>query len=346
MHSRQFAVDPSRACASSIVRGAGILLHVVLTVAGGRLPRGRQHLAMLLVTQVSPFVVMAGCGDRILGSPVRLDLTIDNSYAVPDTFAISTVAAHNSGTLALLSDSQPYVLLGSNGTYVELGVGVLEQPIAAAFDTPSLLDVLDGARKSVIQFSDLRLVREWPLDVSGEIVAGMRLSDRSWLVLARDESRQMSLIQVVLGEAVRFQHLPNVPVDPVGRVRMLELPNGDLVLSDTFNPQRLVRVRLPTEILTRDLYDRSMERESGTLSPYWIAAGWVALDEFLVYTVADLRSDERRILLIDSNLNVIRETRLQAPFALVAHVPSEETAIGVRRLNAQELVFYRWRWGE
>jgi hypothetical protein len=76
----------------------------------------------------------------------------------------------------------------------------------------------------------------------------------------------------------------------------------------------------------------------------WIGLGVLPLDTGYVLTVADPRSDERRIVLFDLEGRPVRTTSVRASWGAVAAIPKEHQLLAVRRTNVLELVVYKWRW--
>ncbi len=76
--------------------------------------------------------------------------------------------------------------------------------------------------------------------------------------------------------------------------------------------------------------------------PFWYSLPVLDLDQGYLQVLADLRSDRRRFVIFDKAGMILRMRDVVAPMGIFSRHGQE--LLGMRMLNAPEIVEYRWRW--
>lgn len=76
----------------------------------------------------------------------------------------------------------------------------------------------------------------------------------------------------------------------------------------------------------------------------WISLAFVRLDMGFLMQLADPTSDERALLLIGEDWELIRTRTVTAPFGILGAEPEGRMLFAMRDMNPKEVVAYRWHW--
>jgi len=148
------------------------------------------------------------------------------------------------------------------------------------------------------------------------------------------------LSKIALGRAWRTRQ---ICVDQcLTRAKLLVLPNAALTrLTWPFNwslvdPTGVIeRINAPPDCLLS--HERSIPRD-------WISLPAVRVDPGYLQELANLRSDDRVMILYDEVGRPVRATRITIPLGFFAASPTHHLLFGLRSLGRTDLVVYGWRW--
>lgn len=90
---------------------------------------------------------------------------------------------------------------------------------------------------------------------------------------------------------------------------------------------------------TRD--DRLITQFSDSTLRRWVSLPAVAIGDGYLQTLADVKSDERRLIFTDGSTGDWIARVVNAPMGFLASDPAEAIAIAIRRIDVQEVVVYQ-----
>lgn len=295
--------------------------------------------------------LLTGCERESDGRPLApIDLQEISAYTVPDSFPITGAISATDGTIALISARWSHLLVGKDGVFSEFGVGVLQTPIGVAFDERARISqVVDAGARAIVSFDDEAVAATIPLKIMAKLTSAVHSPSRGWFLAGVDSS---GIALVHSPEMVAPQSLASLrdfPQDFNDQVLLTIAPSGDLIVTRPRHPGTWALLRQGRRPIVTQVYDTTSalfdSDSSSFLEPLWVGVGLVPIDRYLLYNLADLRSSDRRLLLLSAEGKLVRHTRLTAPMGFVGHVPNQKSLVAVRDFNTQELVTYRWRWG-
>lgn len=289
-----------------------------------------------------------GCNALIPDVP-SIDLREVASDAVPDSFLVAHVVSADNGVFALTAANWPHLLVGREGVWTEFGAGLLQRPVGIAFASDgSIAEVVDGALQAILHFTGDRIVRTEPIPLDPHIYTALYSETAGWYVAAVDS---IGTTQVYWRGMDRGQHgiidIDGLPTDAATNDVILAFsPSGSLIVARRRQPYVWALVDGDRQVRIIDVYDKASKtfRSGSTrfLDPLWVAIGVLPVSGNLLYSLADLRSSDRRLLLVTPDGRLVRQTKFEGPMGFVYHIPGQPRVIAVRDLGKQEIVTYGW----
>jgi hypothetical protein len=281
-------------------------------------------------------------------SSFALELEEEYAWTVPDPIRVTGAATAGSGRLLVWSHDQNIVLLvgGSDGEV--LSRIPVNRPVGAAFvEGDTVIEVVEADRAGITtRTTGGRIVRQraigTPLAVEdaargldGWFIAGRYADDRYRVYFApgSDTARMIRAVFTLDGPSTSGMH-----VTAHGR---------DALITTVAPPFRTYLVS-PSGEVKRELEPWGSEAEIPVLSwpdtsRRWVSLPTLPLDRRFLQTLSDIRSDKRLLILYDTEGCVASGTEVDVPLGFVASLESEHLLVAARRLNAMEIVIYRWR---
>jgi hypothetical protein len=297
-------------------------------------------------------VSLVGCSRRGNSSDTPpINLAEVSAYPVPDSFPVVRALPASDGTVALISARWPHLLVGRGGPFAEFGAGLLHDPVGAALDeVGNVTEVVDAEDRAILFFDHGRLTKTERITAQFRPTYAVRSPTRGWYVAGLDAQGRIALYSHQAGrQQVRVRH-QSVASDTVRDVALTLAPSGALIVTRSRQPHLWVVWRPGEEPIVAEAFDTSSAFVKGgttsLLYPLWVGAGLVPAGKQFLYTLADLRSTDRRLLLMTAEGRLIRQTSLRAPMGFVGSVPGRPLIVAVRDINGQEVVTYQWQGGD
>lgn len=306
-----------------------------------------EHTSSIAVLRgLLTFLAAGAACSPVTGDQVPLThLEEVRAVTIPDSFPVSRVEVGSGGRFALLSPLQSHLLVSSGDSLIEFGRNDLIRPVAVAFEaTPQLISVIDAGRHAILLFNDGAVEQKIALDSDMDVAGAARSRLFGWVILGTAASGRRELLVENLGWKSITAHLPTSQDAAAVRFDVLitELANGSMVISERGRPHSLLFI---DEDLQQRLVD-VLPSHTFADSRQWVSTGLVSLEDEIIYTIADLRSDARFAILLNDKGSMIRMGRWTLPMGMAADLPDQNTILAVRHIEQRELVFYEWRRSE
>jgi hypothetical protein len=278
-----------------------------------------------------------------------LDLEEVSSYSIPDSFPVTRVSAAPDGTIALSSNRWSHLLIGRGGKYEEFGMGLLKRPVSVTFDSNgSVVEVVDAGIRSILQFNGSQVVGQRTIDAPITITDAIHSDSSGWWVAGVDSTglpRVISLPKIGKSSSFRLSRLSR---DNGQAISLSLTASGRLIVTRLREPYQWIVLTPGKRPTVTQVFDTTKwvanDNTPNFLTPLWVAQELVPVGKFMLYSVADLRSDQRKLLLVAGSGHMIRESSLNAPVGLAGYIPGSPYILALRGVNGQHLVTYRWRW--
>ena len=284
-----------------------------------------------------------GCAEKESGgadTAPKFSLDIMRLVSIPDSLSIAGATIDDSGrAVAWFNEKSVILVAPSNGISRVFPVDNEIRPVGAVGVNEAMLEVYDGKSNSVFEMDlegRLRTLTKFSLPT--EAVYATRTQSGAWLVHTFSDS-VAELVQATSNGVLRVYREAAIGQDiPFHAVR-----RGMDILLTFRDPRRGVwRLDSTGKVLSRT----SLRTNEATQhdSAVWVSLSTVNINESIVSTVADIRSESRRLIVLDSAFVVRRVTRVTGLMSLLASAPSAPLLLAIRSINGPELVIYRVRW--
>lgn len=305
---------------------------------------------LMIPTAVAVILCSLNACQRVFPSAPSLDLEEIGAFPLPDSFPVTRATVSTQGNIVLFAKSQKHLLFGRNGVFGEFGAGFLQTPIAVAFDSIGTIhEVVDAELRSIIQFRSGEVLSTSDLPVHIRATDAVHIPGVGWYLAGIDSIGRAVIVAPISAEQPGEIPLSGLTTDLDDEVLLTALPSGALIATRPRHPETWAFVEPgenPKYRQPLDLAASSFRSERTTLlDPLWVGLELLPVDEYLLYTLSDLRSTERRFALFTSEGKFVRQTKVAAPMGLVSTVPGSPQLTAIRSINGSEVVTYRWRWG-
>lgn len=316
-----------------------------------RTMHGRTHRSALLAIGLLTAAPSATPALRIhvFAATSRFVLTELRSVSLPASTKLGGATLAADGRIAYWSTDDDGIRI-TDGTQQRSACRALRaRPIAAAFSRNSTdLELLDARSRSILRVgADGRCIQVLKIPAVSELLGGAQ-AGRTWVIGATDERGRSVVVRVEPeGHPTELLlHVATGGVDDPMRVRYAHMRSseGTVLLSAIHWPFAWVEMTAEGRIARRTSLESTTSAGLRDSLAGWIGLGVVPLDTGYVLTVADPRSDERRIVLFDLEGRPMRSSSVRASWGALAAMPKERQLLAVRRTNVLGLVVYKWRW--
>lgn len=117
-----------------------------------------------------------------------------------------------------------------------------------------------------------------------------------------------------------------------------------LLTENTF-PFRTLRVQATSEpTVISDPVSQLPADSRARLLAGWTSLRPVFVEHAMLQVLADPRSDERLLLVLDKHGRLLRTRALDVAIGLLCADSATRTLLAIRNVGGRELVYYRWRW--
>ncbi len=300
-------------------------------------------------------LTLCACSGVVNAVPPDIELEESVSIRIPEWLRVDGIAAEPGGLVLAWSWTDHHVSLIGTETGISLESQGLGRPIGAAFvslshhtgaetDAPhTLVEVIDGTgaiQRFALDGSALTLRRSIGVR---DAVAAVRTS-HGWITVVPDSVLDSSYHLLLLPgsyDGARVVHTFSVPGTERGTVLRLTDWEDYVIVASTRYPFTAFAFD-PSEGRAVVGFDPGPILHGRDRYASWVAMPILLLPPWFIQTFADLKSDERALVVYNSDGGFARMSLMQAPLALVAHEPLTRTVIAMRRAGDPEVVKYRW----
>lgn len=158
----------------------------------------------------------------------------------------------------------------------------------------------------------------------------------TWHAITRDDVNNIRVCRLITS----WRCVASDPWDSLaGGIRVLAAASdGTVAIIPNMQWQRIAFVGRAGNLLWRD---NSVALQS--VGHIHVTTGLVGVPGGFLQVVADVTTDERILLYLDRNGRALRSTVLNVPFGVIATASNHQLSLGVRRLDALEVVLYQLR---
>jgi hypothetical protein len=316
-----------------------------------KLPQCLCLLAVLLLGCEGGQADSPGEPDAFAGPPPILELNEVRAIPLPLTLPVAGVDGRSPDTLFLWNRqgiSRLDIRWGQLHPFQETDADLRPEAVAVS---ERGVEVLDAARRSILLFSEggEELSRH-TLPVRGEILGAERATC-GWFVVSRNLPEGDPLLHLLgpSGEVLRGEQIPAFPQNPrLSQNLVLDRGEDGVLLSGAGIPFSVRRVDCGGEEPIRfedPIVQLASEIEGGVLDRMFTVST-LALGGWYLQTLADPASDLRALVLYDEAGGVRRVRTLESPMGFALSFPNDRTLVGLRQLEPQEVVLYRWTLAE
>lgn len=319
-------------CASTTKRAALQMMNII----------GRSTIVLLASAHLS------GCTPPPSTPDSVMHLEEIGALLVPDSFPVTRVVAGPNNAVTLMSSTWPFVLERVGESFEEVAINGVTKPIGISYDNAGSIDgMVDAGGNKIVTLRDNRIVAGQNLDPDLNLTYALATLDGGWIISAVDESGRIVVLQI---GADRGDSARTIVADDAGDAALVvSLSPTEFAILNPTMPEMWSVIREGSSVSTVTIFNPAdpqfSAKEDDVLDPYWAAVGAINVENHILFTVADLRSHKRELMMLDPSLNVIRQTRIDAPIGFVATVPDRSQIVAVRKLSRQEIVTYHWVWG-
>lgn len=274
---------------------------------------------------------------------------------VPDSFALTGLAAYPHNVVLAWASNVPYVMQFENGNRSILGQGVLRRPLGAApTGRDGGVEVVDAGRQMLSTFgprgqhlSDVHL--RSPLTVLSRATK----SPMGWLIVGHDALGVCRLLLKTASKNGRdssewreFSRVTRALRPNECAAAQISLVQDGIVISHAGRPFKSELLGLDGRL--RSVFSPMQASNApfarGGTNQLWGAMPLLPAGQHYLQVLTDLRAN-RRVLLVYTNQGAVKRLRtVEAPFGLSAAVAEDSLVVGARRVNSVQIVGYRWRW--
>lgn len=284
-------------------------------------------------------------GDRF----PRLALEESRTIQLPPAFRVGGGAVAESGAVLYWNDAGRGVVV-DRGSSIEILCGeFLSPPVAAAFVSgDSAIEIVYGVERAIFRATSYQSCdRVQNARSLSEILNAARWPG-GW-VLGGIDSTGLPTVTALdsLGGVQWLMHADTSRTDPANpRFGHMSPWSGGIILASIAWPFRWRVVpgeplNHPSAPYSDTIRGLGLEVDEFT---EWAGLPVVELDSGYIQTLADMRSDQRILVLFDHAGTPVRHRVLDVPLGIVASNPTAHLLLVLRRTDRLELVVYLWSW--
>jgi hypothetical protein len=274
--------------------------------------------------------------------PLRLEVA--KRHVLPDTFAFAGATIGPDASLLAWSFNQPYVIrLEANGNQSVLKCPASQLPIGAVHRSDGTVEILDAALRALCRLKgDAAVPQLVPISIDGDVINAVPAGDE-WVAVVR-VNQPAGIRVVAIGGNGDSRIILSVAGDSLAAA--LSHSDGEAVV--TFrDPERGIILARLSDSTNRRIKPVSTDWRRAHLDS--VSAGpWVALPALhvrgeLLQTLADVTTDKRVVLVVDSTGKIARHSRLQGLIGFVAAETRQRLVAALHILNVTEVILYQWQ---
>lgn len=229
-----------------------------------------------------------------------------------------------------------------------IGVNHVGAPLGGAFIADSIVAVFDSSRLAVITLTlDDRPVAIGPAVPSAPILTAVH-TDAGWIAFASDSTGQARVWRWDGGPAWTELRDWAAGVFPQGVAESWITGAGvGLLVAEARYPFKAYQLDPKGSVAIEfESFARSRFLQTGGEwdSTRWVGLRLLPLEPGYVWTLADLNSDKRVLVVYDHRGKVARQSLIDAPMGLIATCPTRHKLLAGRYTNRSEVVVYQWDW--
>lgn len=307
-----------------------------------RAPRFGSRVTSLIGILLSASALALEVGDLESQTQRPLNLRETSAHSVADSFPVSGITALSAGRFGMWSSLRPYVLVGVQGSFDEVGAGILHRPVSmGSAPNTSVVEVVDAAQNAVVSFDGGRLLGVARMGLPIAIDAAAR-ADSGWYVGGTSASG-MYRVFFVLSE-LKYTTVFEEAADSQNYYHLTSAGNS-VVITRRTSPFESIVVSPNGEVAVRFAPPDIVPAVdgSGVAMGRWSSISVVAAPEFFLHGLTDPTSDLRRLIVFGTDGKVLRSHVSSLPMMFWAENDGELVAF--RRIVSQQIITYAWSWG-
>lgn len=282
--------------------------------------------------------------------PPLLLMHEERALEVPTGFHVTGGVIAPNGRVVVWSSGAPYVLVEENGRLLKIGYAQTRGPLAA-WIREDTIEVLDSAKHALVKFPERGAP---PLTVHAMwrgVALDAAATSTGWSVLVTTDSGVLRVddldragrivdtltVPQILGNAVPGRRsLASWRVSPAG---------GGVLVCHTLPPITFAMLGPNMRPVTGELSTATAATRMYNLRLLiWAASPVVSIGRGMLVSVADLGSDRRLIVRLDSLGQIEHTIALRTPLGLLASSPRRHEVAALRETDGTEVVVYRYDW--
>lgn len=288
-------------------------------------------------------------------NPRHLKLSETAAFVVPDSVGVAGASLGPNRELLLWTPTQRRVVWIRDSNRHDLTAAELVRPIAAAvlegpltttYTSSGAVEVLDGAKGSLIRFdpsgsaSTIRTIPSWAGAVQGARARS------GWFALLPDSSSGH-------GYSVQFQsdsggaprRLVRLEGGHSARPKSVRIAGwGDSLIVTEVRSPYVSTVIASAGSEAHPLITPSTVPELSQTRYTWLSMPLLPVGRGFLQVFADAESDRRLFVTYGQDRRPIRTSFVDAPIGIIAARTAPDRLLGMRRVGRTEVVQYRWEW--
>jgi hypothetical protein len=264
---------------------------------------------------------------------------------VPDSFVVRGATLVDSMTALAWAAAEARLLYASPARTEIIAVSGLGQPVGVHWNRETrTAEIVDAENKTFVTVdAHWRVKQRTPIEVAGEIVEAARDSAQ-WFLGIRLDTITFAVVAVRLDGSASPSTLTTLSATDARQFYWLTARNGGVVVTSMRRLGQQPLLSRTSDAMVLRAGNVIEENATTRDSLFRVGLRLVPLDTGFLQVVADLRSDERELVLLNEDGTMRRKLAIAAAMGALASDPDHNVILFARTLNAVDLVFYRWRW--
>jgi hypothetical protein len=286
-------------------------------------------------------IILLGIGCKRSGTE-NLILSEVHRFSVPREFSVSGAAMRDSA-LVVWGAGSGSVMIGRIGsTLHRVGDNVFVRTLSATFISNKELEILDVGLGELVRISaDGDVTLRTRLRDAMNFESAIRVEDKWWVIASTPNAgRRLGTLRSCDQSLCFIPHEGNqLPERTDGAFLNAD---GHGIIGVFLNSPFTAFKANQSRSFGIEVFPLKMKAAQGR----WVGLTMLSVGDRYVWTVADLESNSREVVILDSNGRILRRTKIEDPLAFVAADPTKSRLAMVRQNSDFTLILYDWRWSD
>ena len=301
-------------------------------------PRRPRPSGILTAVVLAPFIA-GSCGPDQLTFDLHEYAAYPLASEIPAGLALSAL-----GRIAVFEQSSPIVtLLGPDTNSSKTSIHVARGVVGVAFIGDTIVEVATDTPPALSRFTlQGKPIGSTPLHLDDRMVEA-QAENGIWYfgTLALKPVRYRVIRRGANGPRNVFSVSGDSLLRSVPGLFRFSVFGGEVLVTRRERPFTVTRLDTSGAVL-RSVEPGGIAFSDSGATERWLSLPALSLGAPYLQTLANVRTNERRILRVSRDGLLLKETILSAPIGFVASYPTERILVGVRSLRVREIVLYRW----